>query len=52
LSSNFRQIRPIVDGESLLRRDIEVRDQCVPFGGDASNEQRTRAAHIGVLDSH
>jgi hypothetical protein len=36
LSSNFRQIHPIVDDERPLRRDIEVRNQCVAFGADAS----------------
>jgi hypothetical protein len=33
LSSNCRQIRPIVEGESPLRAAIEVLDQCVAFGG-------------------
>src|SRR6266496_516966 len=33
LSSNFRQIRPIVDFDRPLRFAIDARDQCVAFGG-------------------
>jgi hypothetical protein len=37
LRSNFRQIRPIVDGDSPARCAIDVRDQCVASVGVASS---------------
>src|SRR5687768_13842196 len=36
LSSNLRQIRPIVDFDNPLRRAIDARDQCVALAGVCS----------------
>jgi hypothetical protein len=33
LRSNFRQIRPIVEGDRPLRAAIDDRDQCVALAG-------------------
>ena len=37
MRSSFRQIRPIVDGDSPARCAIDVRDQCVASVGVASS---------------
>ena len=44
LSSNARQIRPIVDLDSPLRWAIFARDQCVAFAGVASNVATTTSS--------
>jgi len=48
LSSNCRQIRPIVEGDRPLRAAIDVRDQCVAFGGLCSSVAITTFSSGGV----
>ena len=49
LSSNVRQIRPIVDFDSPDFRAIDARDQCVAFFGVSSRVATTTASTCSTL---
>ena len=49
LSSNARQIRPIVERESPLRWAIFARDQCVAFAGVGSKVATTTSSTCSAL---
>src|SRR3954453_21069888 len=49
LSSNLRQIRPIVDFDNPLRLAIDARDQCVAFVGVCSNVATTTSSIWSTL---
>ena len=50
LSSNVRQIRPIVDFDSPDRLAIDARDQCVAFFGVSSSVATTTASTCSTRD--
>ena len=49
LSSNVRQIRPIVDFDRPLRLAIDARVQCVAFGGVDSNVATSTSSTCSVV---
>jgi len=49
LSSNARQIRPMLDLDSPLRSAILARDQCVAFAGVASSVATTTSSTCSAV---